>query len=72
MSDNDNPLVGRIIEAMADAITSQAAAIESGPGHLKSVTIELELSNAGAVIDSTCWTERRGVHRAPAMKKQAS
>lgn len=69
---SDGLLVQRIVDAMTEAIVSQAAAIESGTGQLRSVTIELELSNVGAVIDSTCWTERRGVHRAPAKKKESA
>lgn len=56
-------LVETIAAAAVEAIRNQSPAITSDAGHLKSVTLELELSNAGQVIDSTCWIERRGVHR---------
>jgi hypothetical protein len=56
-------LVETIIAAATEAIRNQTPAITSEAGRLKSVTLELELSNGGEVIDSTCWTERRGVPR---------
>ena len=56
-------LVETLIEAAASAIRNQQTALTSDAGRLKSITIELELSNAGDVVDSTAWTERRGVHR---------
>jgi hypothetical protein len=49
--------------AASDAIRDQAPALVGGGGSLRSVNIELELSNVGAVVDSPCWIERRGVHR---------
>jgi hypothetical protein len=56
-------LVETLVSAAADAIRNQGPSITSDSGRLKSITIELELSNAGDVIDSTAWTERRDVHR---------
>ncbi|MND06410.1 hypothetical protein D3C83_277660 [compost metagenome] len=56
-------LVETLVSAAADAIRNQSPSITSDAGRLKSITIELEISNVGAVIDSTAWTERRGVHR---------
>jgi hypothetical protein len=56
-------LVETIIAVAADAIRNQTPAITGDAGRLKSITLELELSNAGDVVDSTCWVERRGVHR---------
>jgi hypothetical protein len=35
----------------------------AGAGRRPSITLELELANNGDVIDSTCYVERRGVHR---------
>ena len=49
--------------AAAEAIKNQRPAITSDAARLKSITLELELANNGAVIDSTCWVERHGVHR---------
>ena len=62
MSDELDP-VEQLAQAAADAIRNQTPSITSDAGRLKSITIELELGNAGDVIDSTAWTERRGVHR---------
>lgn len=56
-------LVERLQAAAAEAIANQTSAISADGGHVKSLTLELELSHSGAVIDSTCWIERRGVHR---------
>jgi hypothetical protein len=58
-------IIETIVEAAEIAIRNQQAAITSDAGRLRSITLELEISNAGAVIDSRCWTERRGVHRQP-------
>ena len=52
-----------IAAAAVEAIRNQTPAITSDAGRLKSVTLELELSNTGQVIDSICWVGRRGVHR---------
>jgi hypothetical protein len=46
-------LVETILSAAADAIRNQTPAITSDAGCLKSITLELELSNSD-VIDSTC------------------
>jgi len=56
-------LVQAIVDAAEAAIRNQETAITSNAGRLKSITLELELANNGDVIDSTCWTERRSVHR---------
>jgi hypothetical protein len=56
-------LVETILAAAAEAIRTQTPAITSDAGGPKSITLELELANNGAVVDSTCWVERRGMHR---------
>ena len=56
-------LLETILAVAAEAIRNQTPAITGDAGRLKSITLELELANNGAVIDSTCWVERRGVHR---------
>ena len=57
-------LIERLQQSATDAIANLAAAIDSDAGRLRSITVELELANNGAVIDSRCFVERRGVHRA--------
>ena len=52
-----------ILATATEAIRNQTPAITSDTGRLKSITLELELSNGGDVVDSVCWVERRGVHR---------
>jgi len=56
-------LVAPLLEAAGEAIRNQRPSIESDAGTLRSITLELELSNAGDIIDSRYFTERRGVHR---------
>ena len=56
-------LVDTIIAAATEAIRNQTPAIANEDGRLKSITLELELSNGGDVVDSACWVELRGVHR---------
>lgn len=57
-------LMQRLIDAATESITNQEPAI-TGPsaGHLRGVVLDLEINGQGAVIDSTCYVERRGVHR---------
>jgi hypothetical protein len=55
-------LMETIIAAAFEAVRNQTPAITGDAGRLKSIALELELSNAGDVVDSTCWVERRGVH----------
>ena len=59
----DDDLMAALEAAAVAAIRNQAPALTGGSGVLRSVNLELEISNAGAVVDSTCWVERRGVHR---------
>jgi hypothetical protein len=56
-------LVETIVGVSCDAIRKQAPSITSDADRLKSITLEPEPANNGNVIDSTCWVDRRGVHR---------
>jgi hypothetical protein len=56
-------LVETLVEAAAAAIRNQAPAITAERGYVRSLTLELELAAGAEVVDSTCWVERRGVHR---------
>jgi len=56
-------LVETLVTVAAAAIRNQTPALTADVGYVKSITLELELANNGDVIDSRCWTERRGVHR---------
>jgi hypothetical protein len=58
-----NDLVETLIEAASAAIRNQTPALTSDAGYVKSITLELSLANGHQVVDSTCWVERRGVHR---------
>jgi hypothetical protein len=54
------PLVERLQEAAGHAIANERQGLEYEPERLRSVVIELELSNAGAVIsDARCYVERQ-------------
>jgi hypothetical protein len=56
-------LVETLIEAAAEAIRNQTPALTGSAGYVKSLTLEFQLANGHQVIDSTCWVERRAVHR---------
>lgn len=51
-------LVSRLAEAAAESIRARTAAIvDGGPGNLRSVTVELEIANNGAVLDVRSFLE---------------
>ena len=52
-------LLEAILAAAAEAIRNQTPAITSAAGRLKSITLELDLSNGGDVVDSVCWVKRQ-------------
>ena len=56
-------LVETLVGAATDAIRNQAPALTCDVGWVRGLRLELELANTGAVVDSVCWIERRGVHR---------
>lgn len=58
-----SPLVERLQRAAVESIANVARALDADVGRLKSITLELELANNGAVVDSRCFLERRSVHR---------
>ena len=56
-------LIEHLVAVAAEAIRNQASALTCDVGRVRGLHLELELSNAGKVVDSVCWIERRGVHR---------
>jgi hypothetical protein len=56
-------LIAMLVAAASDAIRNQAPALTCDVGRVRGLHLELEISNAGQVVDSVCWIERRGVHR---------
>lgn len=62
-------LTESLATAAAEAVRARRGAIEAGgAGHLNGVTVELEISNAGAVIDVTSFLSWRDVIRAAKRK----
>ena len=57
------PIMRRLLDAADAAIRNQQAALASPGGVLRGITLELEIDHRGAVVESTCYIERRGVHR---------
>ena len=58
-----------LAEAAHQAIQSQETALSNGAGMVTSVTLVFDIANNGAVIDSRCLVERRGVHRRDGRKE---
>ena len=56
-------LVRRLIEAAASAIANQQNDLAYKPEQIRGLMVELELANAGQVIDVTAHITRRYVHR---------
>ncbi len=53
-----------IVEAaLCDCPRCVEPALTCDVGRVRGLHLELELSNAGNVVESVCWIERRGVHR---------
>jgi hypothetical protein len=56
-------LVQRLTEAATEAIANERPTLEHKPEQLQGVTIELKIANSGAVVDATCYVERKYVFR---------
>jgi hypothetical protein len=57
-------LVEQLARTAAAAVRARQQAIESGgPGNLNGIVIELELSNAGAIVDVTSHLSWRSMIR---------
>jgi hypothetical protein len=57
-------LIDRLTEAAAAAVAEVASTLEHDPRRLQSVTIELEVSNQGEVVEAVVRSQRRaGVAR---------
>jgi hypothetical protein len=53
----------RLAEAAHATILNHRRAIELGAGHVKTVTVEVEVKRNGEVADSRIWLEHVGAHR---------
>jgi len=62
-------LVTRLQEAMAAAIANERPTLEYRPGQMKGITLELELSRAGDIVEATCYVQRQ--YRLPRVKATA-
>jgi hypothetical protein len=62
---NEQPadLVGRLQEAALAAIANERNDLSYRPEQIRSLTIEFELANGGAVIDVLAYVGRKYVHR---------
>jgi hypothetical protein len=53
-------IVTDLVERLTDAaIANERPALEHDPARLRGVTIELTVANNGAVVEGTCWVERK-------------
>jgi hypothetical protein len=52
-------LVERLTAAAAAAIANERPTLEHRPEQVKGITLELELSCAGDVVEATCYVERQ-------------
>ena len=52
-------LVTRLQEAAAAAIANERPTLEHRPEQVKGITLELELSRAGQVVEATCYVQRQ-------------
>jgi hypothetical protein len=64
VSDEQHDLVEQLATAAADAVRARRIAIEPhGAGALRSIVIEIEVSNRGAVLDIDSYSNWRQVVR---------
>ena len=56
-------LVEQLAGAAAEAVRARRGAIESGAGNLNGITVEIETSNGGEVLDVTSHLSWRDVIR---------
>ena len=52
-------VVQRLTDAAAVAIANERPALEHKPEQVKGITLELELSRTGDVIEATCYVQRQ-------------
>lgn len=52
-------LIERLQVAASDAIANERPSLVYEPHRLRGVTLELRIDGKGAVVESTCWVERR-------------
>jgi hypothetical protein len=52
-------LVERLTAAAAAAIANERPTLEHKPEQVKGITLELELSRTGDVVEATCYVQRQ-------------
>ena len=62
-ADPADALIETLAAAATTAIRNQSPSLTCDVGWVRDLHPELDIGNAGAVSDSVCWIERRGVHR---------
>jgi hypothetical protein len=67
MPEAEMPEPGDLTEQLAETarqtVLNHRKALESGAGHLRSITVEIETRRSGEVTDSHVWIEHQGSHR---------
>jgi len=56
-------LAERLAETARATVLNHRRAIELGAGHVRSVTVEIEVTRTGEIIDARVWLEHVGAHR---------
>lgn len=59
MADPPADLIARLTDAACAAIANERPSLESGPGQVRGLTVELQISGSGAVTEATSFVERR-------------
>ena len=54
-----NDLIARLTAAAAEVIANERPTLEHKPEQVKGVTLELEVSRAGDVVEATCYVQRQ-------------
>ncbi len=52
-------LVTRLTEAAAEAIANERPSLEYDQNRVRGIHVELTIANNGAVIEGTCYVERK-------------
>ena len=65
----NSDVVQCLIDAAAATIANERPALEHKPEQVKGITLELELSRTGDVVEATCYVQRQ--YRLPRSKAVA-
>ena len=52
-------LIARLTDAAAEAIANERQSLGYDVNRLKDITIELTVANNGAIVEGTCYVERK-------------